>query len=224
MNATTRVALLSLASVLALSACGGGGSDSGTPTPAPATKAEGVYGGTLTGSTNDTFRLLVLENDEYWGLAGITSGGTFNVYGLIEGQGTSNAGSFNSSNAMAYSGTSAPVAATVASNYVAATSVAGTITSPAGVVSFSSTPLPAPTYNYNTAAVLSTISGSWNTTALNGLSVPLTIAANGAFTALASNGCSITGTISPRPSGKNVFNVSLTFGPAGAVWIARRVG
>ena len=36
----------------------------------------------------------------------------------------------------------------------------------------------------------------------------------GAFTASSSLGCNFAGTVLPRPSGKNVFNVSLTFGPA----------
>jgi hypothetical protein len=39
------------------------------------------------------------------------------------------------------------------------------------------------------------------------------VASNGAFPA-SSGGCSYTGTVAPRASGKNVFSVSMTFGAA----------
>jgi hypothetical protein len=102
---------------------------------------------------------------------------------------------------------------TVAATYVAGTSISGTVSFSAGTVSFSGAPIPSTTYDYNIPAQLADITGSWTLTALDGSTVALTIAGSGSFTAMA-NGCSITGTFSPRASGKNVFNLALTFGAA----------
>ena len=41
----------------------------------------------------------------------------------------------------------------------------------------------------------------------------ITVQSNGQFSSTTSVGCAITGTATPRPSGKNVFNISVTFGP-----------
>jgi hypothetical protein len=49
---------------------------------------------------------------------------------------------------------------------------------------------------------------------LDGETATLTVASNGAIAGISSLGCSFTGTITPRPSGKNVFNTTLTFGGA----------
>ena len=63
-----------LAAVTVLSACGGGGGGgSAAPAPAPAPtpsgpSAQGLYSGALTGSRSSAFQLLVLENDEFWGV------------------------------------------------------------------------------------------------------------------------------------------------------------
>lgn len=40
------------------------------------------------------------------------------------------------------------------------------------------------------------------------------VAANGAFTGTTADGCSLSGTLVPRPSGKNIFNFQLNLGPA----------
>ena len=180
--------------------------------PPAATKAEGVYSGTLTGSSSSVFQLLVLENDEYWSLYGTSSANAFFVAGFIQGQGASSNGSFASSNAKDF-GIVPPASGTVSATYVANTSISGTVAAPGGSVTFSGTPIAGSTYDYNTPANLSTIAGSWSLTALNGSSVALTVATGGAFTGN-SAGCSFTGTLTPRSSGKNVFNLSLTFGAA----------
>ena len=68
------------------------------------------------------------------------------------------------------------------------------------------------TYNYNTAAAVAQISGAWSLQSLTGDTVALNIQGSGAFTATSSLGCNFSGAVAPRPSGKNVFTVSLTFG------------
>ena len=57
------------------------------------------------------------------------------------------------------------------------------------------------------------IAGSWSLTTLDGDGLTMNVQNNGSFTAV-SSGCGFGGTVAPRASGKNVFDVQLTFGPA----------
>jgi hypothetical protein len=192
-----------------LAACGGGG-DSGSAPFGP--KAEGAYAGTLSGVTSRALQLLVLENDEYWALYGTSSGNRFLVAGFLQGTGTSDNGSFSSTNTRDF-GTVPPGSASVSATYVAGTSIQGTVSGGASSVTLSATAIPASTFDYNAAASVSSIAGDWNLTDLDGAPTSLAIAANGAFTGH-SGGCAFSGTLVPRPSGKNVYNLSLTFGAA----------
>lgn len=107
------------------------------------------------------------------------------------------------------------VAATASARYDAtAKTISGTLSSSARTVTFDGGPIAGSSYHYNAAASLTTLAGSWSTTSLTGETVALTISPAGAFTATSSLGCSFGGTVAPRASGKNVFNVSLTFGAA----------
>src|SRR6186713_3412293 len=93
--------LLGLVAVAALAACGGGGDD--VPAAAAPATAEGVYGGTLTGSSSNAFELVVLENGEFWTLYGTSTPAAFYVEGFIQGNGTSsNGAAFSSTSAKDY--------------------------------------------------------------------------------------------------------------------------
>jgi len=216
MNELNRIsrALASVAALVALGACGGGGGDPAPSTAPSNATAEGVYGGTLAGSTSTGFRLLVLENGQYWALYGDTVANAFLVDGFIQGTGTSSNGSFTSADAKDF-GVFPAVSGTVSATYDAqAKTISGTATSQAGSATFSGGPIPGSTYIYDSPAALSTIAGAWTLTTLAGESVSLNVGSNGAFTALIGGNCSATGTVTPRPSGKNVFNVAMTLGPA----------
>ena len=66
-------------------------------------------------------------------------------------------------------------------------------------------------FNYDTAASVSAISGTWDGTLLDGVTTTVTINSNG--TVSGSNlGCSFSGTVTADSSGKNFYDVSLTFG------------
>jgi hypothetical protein len=203
------VAFLSAAGLLA--ACGGGGTGIAPIEPKP----EGAYAGTLTGSASTAFQLLVLENDEYWALYGRNVGNSFLVAGFIQGTGIANNGSFSSTNARDF-GVVPAASGTVSASYVAGTSIQGTVSSGGGTVTLAGTAFATSTFDYNAAASLATIAGNWNLTALDGSATALAIAANGSFTG-SSAGCSFSGTLAPRPSGKIVFNFSVTFGAAPCV-------
>jgi hypothetical protein len=208
---TPWVGISLLASVLMLAACGGGGSDAGSP-PNSAAKAEGAYSGTLTGSASSVFQMLVLENDEYWTLYGSPVGSVFGLAGFIQGSGTSTSGAFSSSNTRDF-GANPALSGSVSATYVAGSSISGSVTFGTGAVGFSGTPILPASFDYSQPAALADIAGNWSMTTLAGSAVAVTIAANGSFTATM-NGCGITGTFTPRPSGKNVFNMVLTFGGA----------
>lgn len=201
-----------LACAITFAGCGGGGGGSGTAAAKPT--AEGVYGGTLTGSASNAFQLLVLENGEFWAMYGIRTANLFGVAGFIQGSGTSNSGAFTASDTKDFGLNPAVAAPTSATYNATAKTISGTVSAPGGAVTFSGGPIVGSTYNYNAPAILTAISGTWPTTSLTGESVAITIASTGIFTAVSSLGCNFSGTVTPRPSGKNVFTVSLTFGAA----------
>jgi hypothetical protein len=195
--------------VTSLFACGDGSDH-------PVATAEGAYAGTLSGSTSQpNFRSLILENGQFWSLYGFQSPTSFEVVGFVEGSGTSNVhrfpATFASSDTKDFGFNPAwPV--TVNATY-SATSIRGTIDASFGIVNFNGTTIESP-YTYNIPAVNSTIVGVWSTKSLTGETVAINIAANGGFTAVSGLGCNFSGTITPRSSGKNVFDVALTFAAA----------
>lgn len=235
-TAVGRTAILVLLT-LHLVGCGGGGSDAtpcqstipglcaslGTPLNggvsgvvpvAPYIAAEGVYSGVLTGSKSSDFVSLILENGEYWTLYGINSATGFKIAGILQGSVTSSKGKFTSSDLKDF-GFSPALAGTASASYETSTNtISGTATIGSTNIGFNGGPIAGSPYNYNTAASLATISGSWSTTILTGEGMTLNVAASGAFTAHSNLGCNLSGTIKPRASGKNVFDVSTTTGPA----------
>lgn len=213
MNARIRASLAPFIASLLLAGCGGGGSDSSSA-PATGPSAEGVYGGTLTGSTSSDFELVVLENGEYWAIYGVQTPGLFVVAGFLQGTGTSNNGSFTSSDTRDFGFVPATAGTTSATYNATAKTISGSVTFASATVGFTGGPIPGSLYKYDAPASLASIAGSWSTSSLNGEAVSINIASNGTFTTLSSLGCTSSGTATPRPSGKNIFNVSLTFGPA----------
>ena len=217
-----RHASLSTAISLSLAACGGGDSGStssgssgtsGGNTPAPAGTAEGVYAGTSTGGTGSNFEAVVLENGDIWSLYGQNSGSTFYVYGFIQGTGTSNNGTFTA-NSIKDFGSIPALAGSLSGTYsTAAKTFNGTVSYTNGVrASFSGGPITGATYDYNAAPSLSAVTGRWTLTSLQGEGVSLNVSSNGTFTLQGTSGCTGSGTLSARNSGKNIFNISIAFG------------
>ncbi len=197
---------------LLLAACGGGGGDSGGPAPSNGPTAEGAYSGTLTGGSGNAFQLVVLENGEYWALYGTAISNAFIVSGFIQGNGTSNNGTFTSNNARDF-GFAPSIAGTINATYTTSPrTINGTASNSAGSVSFSGGTTAGSTYDYDAQASISSIAGVWNLTELDGEGIVLNVSSSGSFSAQSSQGCSFSGTVTPRASGKNVFNLAFTFG------------
>lgn len=213
-NMVSKVSTFALTAFLA--ACGGGGGDdtgsgtpqSNTPAAAPAT-AEGLYTGTT--STGYQTAGLVLETGEYYVLYGKSN----IIYGVVQGHGTSNNGSFSSSDAYDFnlpSNTRTP--ATVSATYAAKQKLDGTLTEAGQGITFTST------YDasYETAPSLSKVAGTYSGSSATGSGnspVSLTVNSNGTISGSSTVGgqaaCTYSGTLTPRSTGKNVFNISVKF-------------
>lgn len=201
--------LVTSAALLAGCGGGGGGGSDSPSTPPPANAAEGVYEGDI--SNGLEHNTLVLENGQYYSLYGETINNVFYVYGFIQGTGTANNGSFSSTDLRDYVSSGEVVSGILSASYTPDVSFNGSIKEGSSTVTFTGAPLQGATYNYKTSANLSNIVGAWNMTSLQGEAVTLNIGSSGSFTG-SSGGCSFSGTLAPRSTGKNVFNVSLTFG------------
>lgn len=195
----TRISIV--AATLALAACGGGGDAPAASTGTPAT-AEGFWTGTT--SNGWTANLAILETGETWGV--YSSGST--IYGALYGN--------TSSNGTALTGTGSDF--NVPARTVTPGTYSGTFSSKASIsvttsggVTFSGTYGTA----YDQAATLASLAGTFSGTGVSGGSsvqaASVTISSSGVVSTPVANGCSASGTASPRPSGKNIFNVAITF-------------
>jgi hypothetical protein len=192
-----------LLSALLLTGCGGSGGGSGSSS----TKAQGVYFGTT--SLGTTFETIVLPNDKAYALYGTTSGNIFLVEGFLAGQGSSKNGSYTAS-VTDYYYTGADYSGSVTASYVVGSSLNGTYTESGQQETFTGSVSSG--YNFNTPALLSSVTGAWSGALMDGESARVTINSNGTLSGSSNLGCSFSGTISPDSSGTNFFNVSLTFG------------
>ncbi len=200
-----------------LAACGGGGGDENTavtPSPAaPISKAEGAYAGTFKSASfpNGAVQFVVLENDEVWGLYGTSSASGTIVYGVIQGQGKSDNGTFTVADGRDYFYTGQTGAGRLSAQYVAGASISGTFGANGQEAMVSATTAAAAPYSYNAPAAMSAISGAWSGTTLQGGAFTLQVSSSGSYTGN-TQGCALSGTVTPRASGKNVFNMTLQFG------------
>ena len=186
--------VLAITLVATLAACGGGGSGGG----ATNADAQGYWTGqTSTGYTAST---AVLETGETWGV--YSSGAT--IYGALYGT-TSVSG-----NNVTITGTNF--------NFLTNSSSSGTLTgtlAAKSTMSLSGTGVTVPlTYSsaYEIAATSAAITGTWSFTGRSGsytlLPGTITVDSAGRFTLNQTN-CITTGSIVPRSSGKNIYNVTL---------------
>lgn len=195
-----------------MAACGGGGGGgSGSSTAAPTNvSAAGVWTGIALPAGYE-LNLIVMPNNTLYSLFGTPISGGLSVLGVDFGSVTSSGSSFSGSfKEYYYNNTS--TTGTTSGTVVANTSLSGTSTfANGGTGSYALIPLTRGGYNFNTTAVLSTITGSWVGSLLTGVATTVTINSNGTLTGSGS-GCSFTGTIAPDSSGVNVFATTITYG------------
>jgi FKBP-type peptidyl-prolyl cis-trans isomerase FkpA len=179
--------------------------------------AEGAYRSGLPGSGNTDIDMMVLENDEYYAVYGRNSASQFVVSGFVQGNGISGATAFTSSNMLDF-GARPPAPGSINSAYVPAVSMNGSIMTTAGSVPLSATASAlAPFYNYAAQANLADLAGTWRMNERGGNLSDMTVAGgsfSGTGASAATIGCTYSGTLAPRASNKNVFNATITYGPA----------
>jgi hypothetical protein len=196
-----------------LTACGGGDGDPGTKGPNLSGNPGGGGGGGLleveglwTGQSNDGVQtaLIVLEDGSAWGLQRRGSV----LASAIVGKASSSGGVFTLPASVFNLRDWSPANSTYAGTYTARSSIAATSTGNSPLaLSYKSA--------YESAATVSAVAGSYT---LNGMSktapaprVTMAISASGAIGFSNWGTCSPTGTVSARSSGRNVFNLSISF-------------
>ena len=193
---------------VSISACSSGdsGSSNSSPPP-PATSAEGLWTGNV--GNGRSMAGLVLNDGTYWFLYFV--GNPAVIAGVVQGNGTSNAGAFTSSNGKDFNLEGLGILdMTVAGSYVQKQSLSGTVTYLlGGQTTFTSTYDTAYDLTPNVSLLLGTYTGS---TAISGgvEAVTVTLSAPNTLTGLSASGCSFTGGISPRTQG-NAYDVTVTF-------------
>lgn len=195
--------LLTVGVAMVLTACGGGGGENVAPVAStPVATAEGIWVGKNSNGVDLT--LAVLENGETWGTAsqnGIVFGA---IYATTASGGTTLTGSGKNFD--------------IATHTVAATSYTGTFAAKSTIQTANGTGTTySGTYNpaYDETPSLALLAGNFSGQGVSGTSavqtIPVTVSASGAISVPTTNGCGASGTTSPRPSGKNIFDVTVTF-------------
>ena len=215
MNKTT--ALGGLVAALVLSACGGGGDDVAPPAPKPpATVVTGVEG-LWTGATTDPLNVqgVVLENGESWSILTDAVGAEVGIsQGAVQTSGpdvVSGTGRYLNVVDEANLASRTTVAVSYSGKYAVRDSVQ--VTDSKGV-KFTGT------YGvlYEQPAVVSELLGTYSGTGIgNQVREPLvsvSISTGGLVSIPSYPGCSVRGTVVPRASGRNVFDLPLTFSGA----------
>ncbi len=183
-------------SAAVLSACGGGGDDAATTVA-----AEGFW--TATTSDGLEVSLAILENGETWGVYADSS-----VAGVLYGN-ASTSGSSVSGTGKTFDIVDRTVSSGTFSGTFAPKSSLSVTTSDGTRINASYEA------DYDQPALLSNIAGSYSGIGLSGFSnvqsIPITIAEDGSVSTPVDPQCTATGAVTPRPSGKNVFNVTVTF-------------
>lgn len=198
-----RLLAIGVLSALVVACGGGGGGGESATTPVVATStAEGIWNGTT--SSGQTAAVVVLENGETWGLYASGSSIVGALYGATTSSGTAVTGSGRDFNI--------PTRTVGAGSYSGTYSAKSTIrlTTSGGVV-FNGTY----STDYDQAASLAAVAGNFTGTGVSGnspvQSASVAVSSSGTITVPASLGCSASGTATARPSGKNIFNVVVTF-------------
>ncbi len=168
----------------------------------------GLYFGKL-GSSGQYYQAMVLENGQYWGLNSQSNVGHFLPIGVLHGTLAVSNGQFSSSD-IRYMIPQPAAVYSYSGNLVPQTSMSGTLSITGGSIPLANaTPLAA--YDFNVPAKASDIEGAWTMRDAENAVITVNVTGTG-ITGSAGN-CNFSGTLTPRASGKNVFDAAITYGP-----------
>jgi hypothetical protein len=202
------ITVLGIAIALSASGCG-----DETTEVTPENTAEGLWVGAI--NTNRTLTAAVLDDGTYYFFYSVAANPN-QIAGVIQGTGTSNNGSFTSSNTKDFGIGVAVRDATISADYTARQFLNGTIPysgAGAGTATFTSS------YNhaYDTRPAVASLEGVYNgqlgSSGSSGGVQPasMIVQADGTFTGSDQSGCTFTGKATARTRG-NIFDQSITFG------------
>lgn len=214
-------ALAGLGLSVLLSACGGnsGGGGAGASSPSSSLAggnaiAEGAWHSQQ--ANGDVLDVLALENGSLYALTVATTLGA-PLLAFDQGSYTINGDQLVAQQLTHFNELGSTTSGSVGATVVNGTSITGTATTLGRPTpkAFAVRPLSVSdvSYNYNNPAALATVAGAWVSGTLLQQSTPtsFTIDADGVLSG-SNLGCSFNGTVKPRLSGKNVFDVGLTYG------------
>jgi len=203
--------ILGTALALTVGGCGGD-NDSNSPPEPPTSSAEGLYSGST--DTNRTITNVILDDGTYYFFYSVPANPAL-LAGVVQGNGTSNNGSFTSATAKDFNIVGLGVLnATIAASYTERQTLNGSISYPGpSVTIFTSTYDTAYDTTPTLASLAGTYTGQAGSSAEGVQSATVTVTATGAFTGVEADGCIFSGTASPRSRG-NIFDQSVTFGVA----------
>ncbi len=205
---------------LGVTACGDdapGDTNPVPPPPPPLLRLEGLYSGAIT-QPDYNVALLVLDDATIWGVYSSRAAPPV-VFGVVQGAGVRNNVTGNyvgSPDGRNYFHNSSGVSGQILGSYTAADAFTGFLPGlpppvPAAPWAFSTIRVTRITYDYESAAQLATIAGDWGVVTPRGGS-NMTVSATGVVGGSLA-GCQVSGSLTPRAGGKNVFNAELVFGP-----------
>jgi hypothetical protein len=206
-------AALAIATLTAttLAACGGGDDQ---PSPSNEASPEGVYGGThvVAGMAGSEARMLLLEDGQMWTLYGSSGADGFRLQGFLHAKGTYKSGTYTAADLINY-GAMMPSVQSLSATYDTSR---WTWTGRYGDTTLSGVELPSGLLDYHKPARLADVAGAWTLESYNNAGAPaeglsLTVSTAGAISGSMSGGCPFSGQLTPRASGKNLFDATLTF-------------
>lgn len=223
---------IGLAFAVVITGCGGGGAGKADTVPPstvtpPASNIDGLYLGAFSdGRVHET---VILENGQIYLIYGNRTNNVLQEQGLIEGPGSLKSGSFVSAETRDFANSvvirnlpafqdvvtdkvfSASISASSNTNgglngniSETGTTIQGEVLGQPSTVTFSGVRPNRSIYDYDKPASLSDVVGSWGRLEI------LDITADGKIN-FSSRQCAAQGTIKPRPTGKNIFDIEWSF-------------
>lgn len=216
--ARMKQSMVTVLGLLVLAGCGGGGGGGASandaapaPSSTPAASPAGFWGGTT--GNNRGISLVILDDNTFYAFY-MAEGNPDTLAGVAQGHASVNGGTFNANDVQDFNFEENKVMAeTVTASFTPRKSFDGSVTAPAGTITFKTTFDP----DYDKPAKTTDAAGKYlvQIGSIGGErdSVTLTVENNGSILYQGASGCLSTGSITPRASG-NVFDLVINFGTA----------
>lgn len=188
-----------------LGGCGGGG-DSGdtalTPSSASKSAAEGLWRGTTSDGLSIT--AAVLENGELWALGSSSTGVVGFYHGDLYSSGNNLYGSGTTYGLISHRAIPSTFSGMAYPQNSLNLTVGSTVFHASYASDYDQSPAPLTSMAGTYSGWVATVSGSYDPSAVISISATGQIASGGTY-------CSVLGNITPRASGKNVYDVTITY-------------